>query len=80
MSRSIIWKPVSDKALYLGVNGASTFQSQFERVFGSLPKIVTRKDLERLEVIKALNEDEPGWQAVIDLVHQHDQIEVIVEW
>jgi len=80
MSRCIVWKPVSDKNMSLGTHGASSFQQTFEKIFGALPKIVTCKDIERLEVIKSLNENEPAWQNTIDLIHANGAIEIMVEW
>lgn len=56
------------------------FTNTIKEVFGSLPRCLSDDDVRELSVIAAIQKDEPGWQRLIYLIQEHQNITVIEEY
>lgn len=78
MSATIIYR-IKRPDKTLPVYAPSHFMEVLETVFGTLPKTFGESDLERLRVIKVLNNDE-GWEKLVELIEKHGDIELSVSY
>ena len=79
MSRSVRFE-VPQPSARTDVNFDGSFIADLEAVFGPLPLNLNDGDMRELKVLKVMNPNEPGWARLIELIEEHQNIDVKVDY
>ena len=77
MGASIMWRPVNPKQFESCASG-SRFHQALEKAFGSLPVVLSNKDIPKLEGMVAAGMEDLG--ELIHAIYDHETIEVSVQY
>lgn len=79
MSRSVRFE-IPSPSTETRVKYDGPFIDALVAVFGPLPINLNYGDLRELRVLKATNPDESGWTRLMELIEEHQYIEVKVDY